>query len=341
MAIEFTTTAEDQLEAVRALLRQRFHLSTDSASLRPSLLAWKYYGGGREGFGSRSYVLTEAGRILAHAAVWPLQLRLQGETRSGITFFDWAASEQRRGIGLVLLKKVMALAPFVLVIGGGDATRQILPRAGFQHWADLPVYARVLNPIRQLRTRPRHTWKEPFRLSRNIGWAFVPLASDQSWRAELSLPDGETLSSVQERSGSIHTEQYLRFLTNCPTVSIRCLVLRKGGVPRGYSVISFAGGQGRIAEIRIASDEKQDWKAALSAIVKVLAREPEVCEVIAIGSIPILEEALRANGFHLRQHRPVMVLDSERKLAAEPVPQLGMLEDDASFLRDEAWPYLT
>jgi hypothetical protein len=130
-------------------------------------------------------------------------------------------------------------------------------------------------------------------------------------------------------------------MLSCPSVFIRCLALRKAGVPQGYAVISLVGGQGRVADVRIASKEDEDWRAALSAIVRVLSNEPGICEIAVIGSIPPLRRALEANGFHLRQNRPVLLLDPGGKLAGDPLPQLGMLEDDASFLYDPEWPYLT
>jgi hypothetical protein len=63
--------------------------------------------------------------------------------------------------------------------------------------------------------------------------------------------------------------------------------------------------------------------------------------VIAISSNSVLESALQRNGYQLRERRPLVVFDAEGKLAAQPVPYIGMLEDDSSFLQTPDYTYLT
>ncbi len=342
VGIEFTTTNVEQLETVAAFLQKSFHVAADAPFLDRSLLRWKYYEPGPSWPGSRSYVLSDGGQFLAHAAIWPLQLQVDGRIRSGLGFSDWGASEDHRGIGLLLVKKLVALTPFTLVIGGAEITRQILPRMGFQPWADLPVYARVLRPFQQLRTRPSYLgWKEPARLCRNISWSAKRMIHSGSWIAERSEPDEEILSVVAGQRGSVHSADFLRFMSRCPTVPVYFLALRKARTHMGYAVISLVGGQARIADVRLASGNSLDWQQAISAITRVIGRDPKMCEVTVVSSTALLESALRTNGYQLRERRPLVVYDSERQLAGEPVPQLGMLEDDSSFLRTAEYPYLT
>ena len=285
--------------------------------------------------------MSDKGTLLAHAAIWPLKIRLQNGVRQGIGFSDWVASEEYRGIGLVLLKRIIALAPFVLVIGGAEITRQVVLRVGFKPWTNLPVYARVIRPVRQFRTRPSRTWKEPLRLARNIVWSRSGPVSAGDWTADLSVPDERTLDLVHEQTGSVHDRQFLVFMERCPSVPIRCYVLRKAGIPRGYAVLSVVDGQGRIADIRVASNDQTDWNAAIAVLIKTFHRDRVVAEVAAMASVPLLESALRANGFRVRDRRPLVVLDSEGEMTQEAVPQLGMLVDDAGFLGTPESPYLT
>ena len=341
MATEFAQTGEEQLEAVRALLQRAFHVSSDDPALNASLLKWKYYEPGPSRPGSRSYVLAENGSLLAHAAIWPIQLRLEGGVRSGIGFCDWVASEEHRGAGLLLLRKLTTLAEFILVIGGADITRQILPRVGFKPWADLPVYARVLRPFRQLITTPTHNWKAPVRLARNLAWSLAALSPSESWNADVSLPDDRTLALAHEQTGSIHTREFLKFMLRCPTAAIRSLVLHKDGLPQGYAILSIVSGQARIADLRIATFNQEDWNAAISSVARSVSKDTTTSEISAIATIPVLEHALQANGFHAREHRPLVVLDSTGNMTAQPVPQLGMLVDDAAFLHHANTPYLT
>ena len=342
VAIQFTATGPRQLEAIAELLRQSFHLAPGAPPLNRSYLAWKYYEAGPPRPGSRSYILADGERILAHAAIWPVQLRLNSGIQSGIGFGDWAASEEQPGIGLLLLKKLLTLESFVLVTGGLEITRQILPRVGFQHWADRPVYVRVLRPLRQLSTRSsRAGWKEPLRLARNISWSLGPIASSGHWTADAATPDPQVLSLVQGQIGSVHEAEFLHFILRCPAVPFRYLVLYRDGAPQGYALLGVAGGQGRIADLRIASDHQEDWDAAVGVLLKEFAKNAAVCEVMTLGSILILNKALHANGFRLRDHRPLVVFDPQGHISQEPIPQLGMLEDDASLLHDKEFPYLT
>ncbi len=322
-------------------MQEAFHVSGDAPFLNPSHLRWKYYEAGPAWKGSRSYVMAEKGRLLAHAAIWPLRIRLQSGVRQGIGFSDWAASEEHRGIGLVLLKKLMALAPYVLAIGGAEITRQVLVRVGFKPWAGLPVYARVLRPLRQSRTRPLRNWKEPMRVARNLAWSRSRLAAAGEWTAAVELPDERTLAAVHEQTGSINDREFLAFLERCPSVPIRCYVLRKGSVPRGYAVISVVRGQGRLTEVRITSNDPKDWNAVIALLVKTVSEDGNVAEAAAMASVPLLENALQANGFRLRDRRPLVVLDTEGEMTREAVPQLGMLVDDAGFLDMPDAPYLT
>ncbi len=341
MAAEFRQTAESEIEEVRALLQQSFKVNDSAPSISRPLLRWKYYESGPAWPGSRSYVLVENGRFIAHAAISPIQLRLGNGVRSGIGFGDWAASEEHRGIGLQLLKKLTALASFTLVIGGADITRQILPRVGFKPWTNLPLFVRVLRPVRRSLSRPSHNWKEPLRLGRNTIWSLSSVAPVNEWSYEFAVPSSDTLSSLENQTGSIHRREFIEFLLHCPSVPFRSLVLLKAGLPQGYAVLSFAGGQARIADLRIASTLQEDWNSATAVVVKAMLSERSACEAIANASSPLLEIALQSNGFRIREQLPLIVLDREGQMTTEPVPHLSMLLDDATFNYFPESPYLT
>ena len=319
-------------------MQRSFGLASTDAAIDPSHLGWKYHDQGPSWSGSRSFVLSDGTQPVAHAAIWPVQLQLPGGIRTGIGFGDWAASEEQRGAGLLLLKELKKLSSFVLVTGGAEITRQILPRMGFEHWADRARYARVLRPIRQAGMRRQALgWKEPARIARNTLWSLRPSAPVRNWTADESAPTPEALAPVQAQIGSIHTVAFFEHMLRSPAVRFKFLNLRQAGRLAGYSVLSFVGGQARIADLRIApapaSDAQPDWNAALSAVLRTLHTETAACEVMAVGSVPHLDNALRANGFRRRGLLPLVVFDPEKQLAQQPIPQLGMLEDDAGLLR--------
>lgn len=338
--MEFKASDPGQLEAIARLLQQSFRVPAEDPSVDLSYLAWKYYTEGPSWPGSRSYIMqSREGEILAHAAIWPFQLRLRDCVREGFGFGDWAASEQHPGAGLFLLKKLMTLAPLILVTGGKEITQKILPRAGFQPWADRPTYAKVLRPLgKTLKQKGSLDWKDPLRLARNTWWSLSLTASAGDWTAEEAAPASDVLAMVQGQQGSLHSLEFIRYLLLCPTIRFQFLVLRERGEVKGYSILSFVGSQARLADLRLVSDPLPDpasearWNGAVAAVVRLLVQHPAVCEVVAFGSVPKLDKALLCNGFHLQSRVPLVVFDKRNQIAQEPVPQLGMLEDDAAIV---------
>ncbi len=342
MSLEFAATQPPDLGAITALLQDSFGVGPDAPILDRSYLEWKYYQPGPRWEGSRSYALRDGERIVAHAAVWPFQTRVNNRLLSGIGFGDWVSDKQYPGIGLTLLKRLIALAPMTLVTGGGDITRRILPRMGFEHWADRAIYSKIMRPVRQFRTRKRTVlWKEVARLGRNAGWSLKSASSLQGWTAEPAMPNEEILSSSKNRMESVYNSGFLTFLLSCPIARFQFLVLRRSGELRGYCVTSSVGGQGRVADLNIDSEDDESWSGAVAAILQTFKKDRTVSEVMAFGSVAYLDKALEANGFQNRDSRPMVVFDPGKTLTGSPVPLLGMLEDDASFVYDPNFPYLT
>lgn len=338
----FSSSSPAQLKAVADLLQTSFNVEGDTPLLNASYLNWKLHQEGPAWVGSRSYVLTNNEELIAHATVWPIQLRLATGVRDGLGFGDWAAAASHPGAGLLLLKKLVTLASFVLVTGGAEITRQILPRMGFQHWADRTRWVRVLRPMRQVLTRGETLgWKEPARLTRNLGWSLARTASRLGWTAESTFPDASSVNLVDGQLGSVHSVEFLRYMLACPTVQFKFLRLRYKQEDMGYAMVSLVAGQARIADLRIASDEQDQYNAAVSTVVQWILKETLSCEVVMFGSTAPLDLALSNNGFRPRGDMPLVVFDPDKQIANENVPQLGMLEDDSSLILNPVSPYLT
>ncbi len=331
--MEFRASTADEIEKIGTLMQESFHVSGEDPMLNRSYLHWKYFEPGPPWPGSRSYVLTAHNTIVAHAAIWPVQLCLKSGMRHGISFGDWAADEKHRGAGLLLLRHLRELASFVLVTGGAPVTRKILPRAGFQPWADRLRFARVLRPVQQAAVRP---WslgaREPLRLLRNIAWSFRRTAPVVSWVAEAGVPDDRISRFAAARLGSVPTVEFLKFMVRCPTAAVHFLWLRQGTFIRGYSVLSIIGDQARLGDLRIDSGDQEDWNAAVSALVRFAKDTTKACEIVGTGSVANIDGALVANGFVPRGSTPLVVSDAKVELPRDPVVQLGMLEDDALVL---------
>lgn len=345
LATEFIGSSRQEIDSIAEFLQTAFQSASDAPYLSRPLMHWKYYEPGPEWNGSRSYVLRDGERLLAHAAVWPLKLQTSRGLESGLSFYDWASSREQPGVGLLLVKKLTELSPFMIVIGGAEVTRLIMPRMGFQQRASLPVYARVLRPWQQYRTRPSGLgWKEPVRIARNSLWRMSRLAPAEGWAAQLIGPEHPLFSTLQEGTDSrlwVRTGDFMRYMLRCPGVAVRCFALVRDGLLQGYFVLNRVAGQSRIAELRLSSQQESDWTSACSVVVRTAMQDPETCELVGMGTSPLINASFESNQFRVRDHWPLFVYDPKAQLTDEAVLQVSMLDGDASFFSNPEYPYLT
>jgi len=106
-------------------------------------------------------------------------------------------------------------------------------------------------------------------------------------------------------------------------------------------MLSRIGGQCRLADLRIHSERPEDWIAAYATATRAAARDRESCELVTYATVPLVCQALEANGFRMRSEMPVLALDKNNLLGNAPRLRLDMLDDDSSYLNNPADPYCT
>jgi hypothetical protein len=262
-------------------------------------------------------------------------------------FLDWAGSAGAPGAGVLLLRKLAELTDTLFAVGGSAQTQAILPKAGFEIRGESVLFAKVVRPWGQLRSRPSHDWKSPARLARNVLWSLSGLAPARGWSA-VRVPRFDA-AAFPGKFGSLpktftpvrHNAGILNYLLGCPGAAARGGLLVENGATRGYFVVSRAGRQGRIAGVFVDSERPEDWRAAYAVACRAAAEHPAICEVAAAGSMPLATDAISANGFRPRRYDPVLVYDPKRLLAGLPPLNLQLLDGDEFFLSDPAYPYLT
>jgi hypothetical protein len=343
---EFRASNLGDLDDIAELMRIAFHAPPGAPFLDRALLQWKYFEPGPEWTGSRSYVLRKDGALLAHGCAWPVKLLFEGQTRSAITLVDWAGSSASLGAGLQLVHKLSSLAEILISIGGSAATRQMMPRIGFQVVDEQALYARPLRPWRQFRTRPGPaTPREIVRLLRNTAYSLAPRAKPHRWSLHpvATLHPKLFVDTVPDSGpASAHGSSFGEYMTRCPVARITTYELHNDGRPEGYVVLSHVHGQTRIAEIRMRSRRRQDWTAAIGAIVNKVSEIPDACELVAWTSLPDVRHALESSGFRLRDRRSIFVRDPRKLIAAGPFRwDLTLLDDDSAFLNFPDYPYAT
>jgi hypothetical protein len=336
--VRLTATTPDSLPEIAAFLRGVYHASSDSPNFNPDLLAWKYYQPGPEWEGSRSFVLRKEDAIVAHGSVWPVRLATPAGTVMAVRVLDWASSAP--GTGVALMNQIGKRADVVLGVGGSEDTLRVLPAMGFKHRGTARIYARVLRPWRQFCTRTFDGSRAIPRLLRNTRWSRLPLAAATGWTFAPAAPsafDGGAGGYPESR----HSAGFLEFMLRCPGAAMSFFSLSKNGLPQGYFVLSRVGGQCRLADLRIRTDKPDDWIAAYATAVSVAARDPQSCELATYASVPLVCQAVEANGFRMRGEMPVLALDRKNLLGDAAHLHLGMLDDDSGYLNNPANPYCT
>ena len=81
--------------------------------------------------------------------------------------------------------------------------------------------------------------------------------------------------------------------------------------------------------------------AAYATAVSAAARDSQSCELATYASVPLVCQALEANGFRMRGEMPVLALDRKNLLGDAAHLHLGMLDDDSGYLNNLLNPYCT
>jgi hypothetical protein len=143
---------------------------------------------------------------------------------------------------VLVFRKLAGVVDVLLDIGGSEETKAILPKMGFQHAADMEMFARVVRPWGQFRP-------------------------------------GAAVSGFQ---------------------------VKQDGRSRGHFLLSRCGGQTRIADIGLDSDDPEDWRAAFVLAARAVSSDPATCEIVAAATVPLLGEAIRRAGFRSRWKEPLL-----------------------------------
>lgn len=349
MALELFPTQPKELGDVARFLQAILEVSADAPFLDPALLEWRFFEPRPDWGSPRSYLLKQDGRIVAHSCIWPVQfLSCNGEV-SSMHLIDWGACKAVAGAGIFLNQELMKKTDTTLGIGGSAMARRIAPKIGFAPCGSLSVYARVIRPWRQFRSDPRRSgWKGPARLLRNTAWSWAPTAAcEQNWSAiPIRAFDSSVNTVLSERSSfsytlPVRTAEMLNYILRCPTVVTRAFLLYEQKELRGYFLLARAGRQTRISDLWVNSRDEGVWANAYSLAARNAAADPEAYEVTAFSSLPLIEAALRKNGFRLRDTHPVLMRDPRKQMDPARSLSVGALESDRFYLFEPSHPFLT
>lgn len=329
-------TSVEDLSNVRQFLQRTFNADHDAPFLDPSVLAWKYWDHRDDWEGPRAYVLERNGVIVAHAGIYPVSFG--AERIRGIQMIDWAAAKEYPGSGLTLVQKLADMFDFIYSIGGSEMTRKILPAFGFAEYTRQWNGARLLHPLKQIRTHQRRNWKLAPRLVRNLVWTLrrSPRAgSDESWKSEeigsSEVSEGFYSQSMCDAAFSPRPPAFFDYLLRCPAMQVRLYGIRHRLEPKGHFAVGVLRGQARIAGIWIRDPDPEGWRAAYSLAQQAAMRLEGAYEVVAAGTEGASEQGAVRSGLHIMRYAQVYLLNRKGKLRLPRDFQFQLCDDDAFF----------
>ena len=337
--ISFRSTTVADEPAIRALLEEAHGAPSGYPMFESRHLYWKYWEPRAGWQGSRSYVLTREGAIVAHAAVVPAVCNWGSDRRQVLHVIDWAARAQARGAGNTLMQHIGTLGDAILTSDGDHAALRLLPFLGFAESTTVVTqYVRPIRPLLYLTGADAPRWRLAARSVRNTLWALrAPAGSERTSCARLIAaqelpsvsipwPAPKFGTAVLERSAPA-----MRYWLQCPAAEMELYAVEHGSETQGYFLLAFAPGQARIADCWLDSDAGDAWEALVHLAVRQAARHRGVAEVAVLCSEPLLAGALRRCGFHARGSRPLLVRATNGMRLPAAGIRIQMLDDDAAY----------
>jgi hypothetical protein len=310
-------------------------------------MQWKYWEPHPNWTGPRSYGLVDdSGNLLAYACAWPFSLRTTGATLPGVHPIDWVASPQARGAGARLLRQLRALREICCCIGGTDIAQVIVHQSGFKSATTMRMLARPLRPVRQFLTDERRNWKLPARLLRNAAWVMrgaPPVPAE--WAAEpvlpVEMPDCVLPSAAQDLAVAPRSPALFEYMLKCPTARYQLWLVRHGGEPCGYFLLSFVPGQTRVADAWSTSREAESWRALYALAIQAALKDGSTAEIMTGSTLAEACQGALACGFRPYREWAAMLYDPNKQLASIKHIHLQMMDNDSSFLHNNRIEYAT
>lgn len=340
MSFEFRSTSPDDAAAVSAFLRKIFGMTPQNPTIEPRHMRWKYWEDWSDWPGSRGYILTKDGDIVAHGAVVPLTCRWGDRQIKVVRVIDWSADAQTVGAGVNLMKRIGRMADAVMAVGGTEMTLRIFPALGAKQFGMVHLYARPLRPFRRIAAENRVDWRVGARVARSLLWSLkAPSTVPDGWVARRITPDELSLvfprprptpgAAVFERS-TASLSYYLR----CPSVPFELYSVEKDQKPRGYFLLATVGHQVRIADSWLDSTGAEEWRALHLLTVQQAYGHADAVEVVTMSSDGVTRHSLESCGFHHRGSLEVQLFDSSKRGLPEGDLRVQMMEGDSSYLND-------
>jgi hypothetical protein len=339
MGSEFRPTSPADAEAITELLVGVFGAASTHSGISREAMFWKYWRPHPFWEGSRSYVLEQDGRMLAHGAVVPQWCRWKAHRFRAFHLIDWAALPGAPGAGKSLFRRALQLADASYGVGGSNMAQRVLPALGFKKVGKATRYVRPLHPFKRLTGGGPPTWRTVAQSGRSAVWAaLAPSAPPRGWKTIRSSPDAlepdnsplpttDPYSVVFDR-----TPQLFAFLASCPLAHVRLFSTERNPITRGYFLLAAVPGQVRIADCWLESSKPSDWRDLYLAAVAEARACPDTAEVVTMVTDDLRRHALHQAGFHARGDYPIQFFTRNPALSEVSALPCEMIDSDAMYI---------
>ena len=349
MVHEIRASTPGDLPELGRFLTGGFHAPDDSAFAASEVLNWKYFDprGGDAGDMPRSYLASEAGtgRIVGHLGVCPGRFRGGGLPPGGVStlhMIDWLADGAASGVGATLMRRAHRATDTQYALGGSDAGRGVVGRAGYNLAGSVPMYQRVL--------RAGYRWKAPgpgpigraLRAARDVtrrlgGRIPPPLALVELRPVEAFGPEIGPILALYE-SLAVFTSRgpdLLNHLLRYPRGGITGWHLLLDGRLRGFALLAVVPRPGRvlvgkIVELLLDDRDERAWPGAVHALTGELGRR-RADVATAVAGTEWAARALRASGYTPAHAMEFRLRDRSNLIPAGSTFHLTMTDADYAY----------
>jgi acetyltransferase (GNAT) family protein len=327
MPIEIAAMGAEHVEQIRSFTSQ-----TWPDRLRDNdFFRWRY----AECPALAGYLALKDGLAVGMAAAFERPYRIGSESVAVRECFDWFCLPRLRnsGVGVRLLKRLMDDPEPIVMVGGTDDTRTLLPKLGFREGGRLASYTLPLGSGRVSEILRRRAGVPPAatRLAMRLVSPLLAPRPRQRPSDGIAWP----VSGIGAEALALYTRarqavvplwrlEHLRWLTcGFPGIgSFVGLYFARGAELVGWSLVRVftapAGRQAQIVDL-FAPEPDADlftWMVSETSCVAAGFR-PDV--VNALTTSAELGEALRRNGYRSGVSLPVHLWDRQRERLPEPL----------------------
>jgi hypothetical protein len=316
---EFRPSNPGDAAVIAELCERVLAVPERSPVFSPQHMQWKYWDPWPTWHGSRSFLLFDRERAIAHAAVVPLRFSRESKPHTLVQLIDWAAEPSHVGAGVSLLKRIAALADGAVSVRGSAMTQRILKPVGFRSLGETVRYAVPRSSAVRLNFNSELARASKLRIHERGSFAPFehPLSEAQSSADQI----------IFQRSAS-----QVKIWLGCPVAPMRYVEVLHESRLIGSFVLCHAPQQARIVDVWADAELEGAWEAVIDHAYVQGCEQTDATEVVCQTNDPAQARALQARGFTDVGSDPLAILASLELVPNGSFVRHHLLDSDLAYL---------